>query len=274
LDIPLVTGVSCEEVISKGLVITTPTLQSTQELFMASGMDDQTMSGQKKIKLGSYAFVTGHHGLQKDLKTSVYIAINDLLKGRFVFENKYVEGIQHMVSQLSTAGYKIDVLSGDNASEKATLQKLFSNQSEVLFNQKPEDKLQHIKQLQANQHQVMMVGDGLNDSVALQQSTVGLAIIHDHTQFSPSSDAILAASEVNQLPSFIKYCKSGIGVVKGSFIFSSMYNAFGLSFAVQGLFSPVFAAILMPISSITVVLFSVLLTNYKAKQILKKYPNP
>lgn len=240
---------------------------------MASGLSDQTRAAQKKIKLGSYSFVTGHNGLQKDLKTSVYIAVNDLLKGRFVFENKYVEGIQHMVSDLSTAGYRIDVLSGDNASEKTILQKLFSNQSAVLFHQKPEDKLQHVKSLQGDQHQVMMVGDGLNDSVALQQSNVGLAIIHDNTQFSPSSDAILAASEINQLPSFIKYCKSGISVVKGSFIFSSMYNAFGLSFAVQGLFSPVFAAILMPISSITVVLFSVLLTNLKAKQILNKYPN-
>lgn len=246
----LYTEVSCEEIINKGLLIKSAT---------------------ETIKIGSAGFVYTNTNMWEntDLKTAVYVSVNDVVKGRYVFNNKYIDGIDQLISDLQKNQYQADVVSGDNESEKTYLQKWLGHTSTLLFNQKPENKLQYICSLQEKGKNVMMVGDGLNDSIALQQSNVGVAVIHNNTQFSPSSDVIMHSDHTVHLYSYIKYCKSGIEVIKKSFLFSSMYNVLGLSFAVQGLFSPVFAAILMPVSSITVVLFANFLTNLYAKKILK-----
>ena len=114
----------------------------------------------------------------------------------------------------------------------------------------------------------MMLGDGLNDAGALSQSNVGVAISENINVFSPACDAILDAKFFNRLPIFITLSHKTMTIIKISFIISFLYNIIGLLFAVTGNLSPITAAVLMPISSISVVLFVTLSTNLIAKKLL------
>jgi Cu+-exporting ATPase len=136
-----------------------------------------------------------------------------------------------------------------------------------MFNQKPEDKLEFIKNLQESGKNVMMVGDGLNDSGALKQSNVGFAISENVNVFSPACDGILDASQFKRIVSYLHLSKSGVRIIKWSFILSLVYNVIGLSFAVSGNLMPVVAAILMPLSSISIVIFTTVATQYASRNL-------
>jgi Cu+-exporting ATPase len=112
----------------------------------------------------------------------------------------------------------------------------------------------------------MMIGDGLNDAIALQQSDVGIAVSDDTNNFSPACDAILDGSSFTKLSDFLQVAKAGKNIILGTFILSLFYNLSGLFFAVQGILSPVIAAILMPASSISIVLIATVSTTLYAKQ--------
>jgi P-type Cu+ transporter len=135
-----------------------------------------------------------------------------------------------------------------------------------LFNQNPHDKLEYISTLQSSHSKVMMLGDGLNDSGALKQSDVGVAITDDTGVFTPSCDGILEGKKINQIDKFILLALSATSILKTGFGISFFYNLITLSFAVSGHLTPLIAAILMPISSISVVGFSTLAVNLVSKR--------
>ncbi len=136
------------------------------------------------------------------------------------------------------------------------LQTLLGKRATLLFHQKPEDKLQYIKHLQQQGEKVMMIGDGLNDAGALKQSDVGIAVAEQTNNFTPSSDAIIEAKQLSRLTRFIHLCHANRNIVIASFVLSIVYNIIGLFFAVQGTLSPLIAAILMPSSSLSILLIT------------------
>lgn len=215
-------------------------------------------------QVGSASFLELKN-LKTSLATRVYIKCNDDYLGFFQIENNYRNDLKTTLNQLKTR-FKLSLVSGDNDSERENLLNYFDKDDTFLFSQSPNDKLNYIKSMQKNNEITLMIGDGLNDAGALKQSNVGISISEDVNTFSPACDAILDASVFNQLPDFIQYCKSSINVIIASFVISFTYNLVGMFFAVQGLLSPVFAAILMPLSSITVVVFVTLATNFIAYQ--------
>lgn len=217
----------------------------------------------KSYKLGSSDFCAYEIKDKHSLQTRVYLSIDNKSIGYFRFSNEYRSELSSVVSALNT--YPLSVITGDNESERSTLKHYFGENSDLLFNKNPIDKLEFIKDIQSKGESVLMIGDGLNDAGALAQSDVGISIAEDTNNFSPACDAILDASNFRLIPNYLTFSRKAIQTVKVSIIISLLYNVIGLSFAVQGLLSPLFSSILMPTSSITVVLISTLLIKYHSK---------
>jgi Cu+-exporting ATPase len=228
-----------------------------------TGKGIKAQVGDFHILIGSAAFIgiAEENSIQQ---TTVHIKVNDTYYGNYIFNNEYREGLSTLFKSLS-ATYEIKVLSGDNEGEHAILEQLLPKGTELIFNQKPEQKLEFIKKLQEEGKNVMMVGDGLNDAGALAQSNVGISISENVNVFSPACDAILDAGEFQKLGYFLQLSKKAITTIKMSFTLSLLYNVVGLSFAVTGNLLPLVAAIIMPLSTITIVSFVTLMSNYYAR---------
>jgi Cu+-exporting ATPase len=134
------------------------------------------------------------------------------------------------------------------------------------FKQSPQNKLDYIVQLQSSGRKVLMFGDGLNDAGALKQSDLGVAVTDNINNFSPGCDAILDGASFYKIPQFIQQAKDAVKVIHMSFAISLTYNALGLYFAVQGMLSPLIAAVLMPISTVTIILFTSIAARLYAKK--------
>ncbi len=189
--------------------------------------------------------------------------------GRFSFKNHYRDNVPDLVKNLRK-NYELSVLSGDNAGERNFLKSLLGTDANILFHQKPEDKLEMVKQLQSKGKKVMMIGDGLNDAGALKQADVGIAVTEDSNNFTPASDGILEASQLPALQKLIRLCKTNKKIVLASFVISIVYNLIGIFFAVQGNLSPMIAAILMPLSSLSILLITFGASNLAAARMKLK----
>ncbi|WP_299382093.1 heavy metal translocating P-type ATPase metal-binding domain-containing protein [uncultured Lacinutrix sp.] len=226
----------------------------------------------QKIKVGSFNYVEKDAKIknsQIQQRTAIHISKDNEYKGCYVFYNEYRTGVKDVFNTLSKTA-NIVILSGDNEGEKEHLKTILPEHATLLFNQKPEDKLNYIKQQQQNGKTVLMVGDGLNDAGALAQSNVGISISENVNIFSPACDGILDASKFKDITSFLSLSRKGVTIIKYAFIFSLVYNLIGLGFAVTGHLKPVVAAILMPLSSISIVVFTTIATYFAGKQLNNK----
>lgn len=215
------------------------------------------------VALGSEEFITKKQLINQD-GTKVFLSIEDKVYGHFSIRNHYRKSLPSLIKKLS-AGNKLSVISGDNPAEKNNLQHLLGERATMLFNQQPADKLHFIQQCQRRGDTVMMIGDGLNDAGALKQSNIGIAIAEDCNNFTPASDAIMEAAQLPRLYRFIQLCRANKQIVIASFIMSIVYNIIGIFFAVQGVLSPLIAAILMPASSISILLITFGSSNIVAR---------
>lgn len=207
---------------------------------------------------GEFYRIGSKKWLQKETEsaqtTEVYVEKSGVILGCFQIKNLYRKNLKSLIANFSDK-YALTVISGDNESEKETLTKFFPATSLLLFNQTPKDKLKIIQELNLKGENTMMIGDGLNDAGALREAKVGVSVAEDINAFSPACDIIISGNQFGKLNQFLQMAKGAKHIVIASFVISFLYNIVGLSFAVQGLLSPVFAAILMPVSSITVVSF-------------------
>ncbi len=229
----------------------------------------------QKIKIGGESFFklnktkedqeTIYESIPVPVSSEVYLSINDVVKGKYKIQNKYRDETDSVIKQTQKK-YDSYLLSGDNETEKSYLINLFENEEKVFFRQSPLAKLNFIKKLQSGKKKVLMLGDGLNDAGALAQSNVGISISEDILNFTPASDAILNAKMFKNLPTFLNFTTISLKIIYASFCISILYNLLGLYFAVQGLLSPLLSAILMPISSISVVVFTTIITTFFAKR--------
>ena len=240
-----------------------------------TGKGIETSCRDLKLKIGSSSFINQPDaaapipGLKAGVdvrKTSVHISSNDFYKGCFSFHNSYRRGLSELFRELAGKNELI-ILSGDNDGEKYRLSQIVPEGIKMYFDQKPANKLEFIKALQERGKKVMMIGDGLNDAGALAQSEVGIVISEDINVFSPACDGILDAKRFRDLGTLLSLSAKAISIIKTSFLLSLFYNLIGLGFAVSGNLKPVVAAILMPLSSISIVVFTTLATQLISKKL-------
>lgn len=198
----------------------------------------------------------------------VFVAINDRETGWFSIAGQYREGVPEVVGSLCKK-FNLFLISGDNAAERERLAHFFPP-GHLFFNCTPQDKALFIEKLQKEGKHVLMTGDGLNDAGALMQSDVALTVANTAWQFSPASDAVLESAKFGLLARFIHFTHTARHIVYISFGISFLYNILGIGIALQGHLSPVIAAILMPISSISVVAFATFTTRLAARLLLKQ----
>jgi Cu+-exporting ATPase len=218
----------------------------------------------KCIKLGSSKYLGVNLNSDTDaLASLVYIEIDKKIIGFFEIKHAYRNNLGEVLSDLAK-DRKLSLLSGDRDTEKEMMAGFFPANTEMRFNQSPADKMLYIDHLRANGETTAMIGDGLNDAGALKVADLGISVTENTAHFSPASDAIMDASVFERTSRFFKFSKYTLLVIRMSFVISLLYNLVGLSFAVQGVLSPLIAAILMPLSSITVIVFTTGMTTFFA----------
>lgn len=217
-----------------------------------------------EVRVGSSVFV-GSSESNKENSATVYVSIDDQLKGFFQVKQQWRTGLKALIARLKDK-FNFHLISGDNDHDRSALTEIFPQGSSINFTQSPQHKLEYIKKLQSSGSMVMMLGDGLNDAGALRQSNLGVAVTDDINNFTPGCDAILDGSSFQKLPQFILQSKDAITTIRRSFMISASYNLVGVYFAVQGTLSPLTAAVLMPVSTITIITFTSLATHYYARK--------
>ncbi|MDG1571113.1 heavy metal translocating P-type ATPase metal-binding domain-containing protein [Robiginitalea sp. M366] len=233
------------------------------EEHLGLGLEGEALG--QHLKVGSRSFVKGG-ALDPAQGTEVHVSANDAYKGCFHIHNSYRKGMGPLFDRLRK-GYRLALLSGDNPSEQQALENLLPPLTPMYFEQSPMAKLHFVRELQQEGQNVLMVGDGLNDAGALAQSDVGIAISEDAHLFTPACDAILDYRHFAILDRFLAVARKGMGVIRISFALSLLYNLVGLYFAVTGQLQPVIAAILMPLSSISIVVFTTVASNWIARKL-------
>jgi len=216
------------------------------------------------VKLGSSAFL-GLPLNNSSPYSSIHVMINEVYLGCFNLSQQWRPGFKEVVLNLNNRA-DLHLLSGDRDHDKPALIPFFASTAKMHFEQSPQDKLDYILNLQNQGKKVLMFGDGLNDSGALKQSDLGIAVTDNINNFTPGCDAVLDGKSFQQIPRFIQQAKDAVRVIHISFGISLTYNVLGLSFAVQGLLSPLIAAILMPLSTITIISFTTLAVRAFARK--------
>jgi len=223
------------------------------------------------LYLGSLAFILKEfpdlevkHSGYPEAGSTVHLVINNNYKGFYRIHHTFRDGLKSLLHQFDDLNSAQYLLSGDNENEKTSLLNLFSGWIEMKFNQSPTQKLEFIESLKKPDSYIMMIGDGLNDAGALKASDFGIAVSDDKSSFSPACDAIIDSESLGTLHLFVSFSRSAFKIIILSFSISLIYNLTGLGFAITGNLSPLVAAILMPLSSITIMAFTTVATRLTA----------
>jgi len=200
--------------------------------------------------------------LEEKGNTIVIVAVEGKIMGFIAVADTLKEHAGDVVKGLRAEGVEVVMLTGDNErtakaiGSQIGIDMIFSN---VL----PGDKAQVIKKLQAEGKVVAMVGDGINDSPALAQADIGIAIGSGSDVAKETGGIILVRDDLRDVIKGIKLSKATMRKIKQNLFWAFIYNAIGVPIAAFGLLNPMIAAAAMALSSLSVVSNSALLKRAK-----------
>lgn len=227
-----------------------------------AGLGIRAIVKNNHYQIGTTTFFNLGHTRNEE-GTLLHVYKNDQPLGYFVLVQGLRPGVEEMLSRLRK---KINffLFSGDEPYQSGYFKKIFGKN--MHFKLSPAEKLSHMESLQLSGKFVAMAGDGLNDAGALKKSDVGICISDDVKRFTPAGDAILDGQKLSILDRLIAFCSSSKNTIRACFFFSVTYNITGLYFAVQGILSPLVAAVLMPLSTLTIVVTTYMVTRFQARK--------
>jgi Cu+-exporting ATPase len=207
------------------------------------------------VAIGSPAFATREQGIAvPENAEGTAVTIDGQFRGWIRLRSAVRPGVTHAIEELAHT-HDVRLVSGDHADEASRWQPIFHER--MSFGQSPEDKLAAVCAQQADGHHVLMIGDGLNDAGALAAADIGMAVSDETACVVPACDAVIRGDRLQQLPGFLRYARRARQVIVFCFAVSIFYNAIGLSLALAGLLTPLATAVLMPVSSLTIIGLSV-----------------
>lgn len=204
----------------------------------------------RQVVLGAPAFVARETGaaMPRDVEGPA-VAIDGAFRGWVRLLTPARPGIEDTARALA-ATHDISLMSGDRVEEAARWQPIFGRH--MAFAQSPAEKLAAVEARQARGERVLMIGDGLNDAGALAAASVGMAVSDETACIVPACDAVIRGDRLTQLPALLRFTRRARQIVIACFALSIVYNVVGLSLALSGLLTPLVTAILMPVSSLSI----------------------
>ena len=245
-------------------------LEKTQDFHAITGKGIMAMINQQTLVLGNARLMQDYHidltkaeshieQLTSQAQTPVFLAYQQQLIGIIAIADPIKQDSKQAIRQLIQSGLQIVMITGDNKkTAQAVAQQVGINQviAEVL----PQDKAEHIRQLQEQHHTVAMVGDGINDAPALAQANVGFAIGAGTDVAIESADIILIKNSLQDVATAINISKATLRNIKQNLWGAFLYNSLGIPIAagilypITGLLlNPMLAGAAMAASSLTVV---------------------
>lgn len=233
-----------------------------------SGLVADTNAGQ--IAIGSCRFVLARAKLSPALENSltqgrggeapVLLSLGSEVRAIFWLGDKIREDAASSLVALAQAGHRLHLLSGDHPRTAQSVGQALARAAgrpdlfvSVSGGVTPEEKLQRISEFKERGERVCMVGDGVNDTGALAAAVVGIAVKGAAEASRMSSDVYLSSPGVSELVLLFEGARRTLSTIRRGIVFSLLYNVVGISCAALGLLNPLWAAVLMPVSSLTVV---------------------
>ena len=197
-----------------------------------------------------------------DSSSIIFLAINGKAKGFVTVNDSIKSNAAEVIKELKQNNLESVLLTGDNfnvAKRVSDTVGISKFEAEVL----PENKSSVVKKFQSENKKVIMVGDGINDAPALVQSDVGIAIGTGTDVAIESAKVVLMNGDLNGVIKSLKLSKQTIRVIKQNLFWAFIYNVIGIPLAALGLLNPIFAALAMSFSSVSVVSNSLRLKRMK-----------
>jgi len=221
-------------------------------------------------KINGQEYFAGNDKLMTELNLSVpetedtviYLADKEKLLAMAIFSSSLKEDSVDTIRALQKRGIKTVMLTGDNANSAAKIQELI-HLDEIKSGLRPEEKAEIVQSTPNS----MMVGDGINDAIALASATVGLAMATGSDIAMEAGDVTVIGGQLHKITTFFEVAKKTISKIKQNYFWAFVYNIIGIPLAAFGLLNPMLAAAAMSLSSVSVILNSLLLTKAKIKNV-------
>jgi heavy metal translocating P-type ATPase len=195
--------------------------------------------------------------------TAVFVGINNEVAGFIVLSDTVREDAVKMISKLKKLNIEPILLTGDNNSAASYIADIVGI-TNVKSNLLPEDKMKAVKEFEQNKKYVCMIGDGINDALALKSAYVGVAMGGIGSDIAiEAADAVLVSDDIQRIPYLMKISQNVMKKINANIIFSLSLNFVAVVLSVMGVLNPVLGALVHNAGSVAVVINSALLLTEK-----------